>query len=154
MPTYRDPDTLMVDLKRRFKRVNDQAVRGSALILYREVNDVLAEAAHSGRGRLYLRRTKAGAVKRSRKKANKGQREFYRASKAGQAPAENSGRLRGSIRITIRKTDASVWTAVPYAKTLNEGTKKTDRIKPRPFMDMAIKRARPKVERYLKSLKP
>lgn len=65
----------------------------------------------------------------------------HQASKAGQPPASDTGRLAGSIYMVIsnNKLGALVGTDVPYGAYLEHGTRN---IKPRPWLRPAIEKRR------------
>ena len=68
------------------------------------------------------------------------------ASKPGDAPNNDTGNLKRQIRMytgremVTKGYSASVRTRAPYSQVLENGTKKTDNLKPRPFMEPALKK--------------
>lgn len=85
-------------------------------------------------------------------------RTTYTASAPGEAPARRTGTLRESwqmgasysidTRLNLSAT-AYIYSDVPYAKPLEEGTSRVAR---RPYRDRIIERARPRVARIFKRM--
>lgn len=78
----------------------------------------------------------------------------HTASSAGNAPAVDTGRLRDSINVikfaTISSLESEVGTNVEYAPFLEYGTSK---MRPRPFWNPAIEKARKKLIEQLRALR-
>ena len=76
----------------------------------------------------------------------------YQASAPGEPPAQRTGRLRQSFFLTVDPDShsgrfvANIRTNVYYADDLNYGT---ERVAARPFVEPAIERVIPKIEKYL-----
>ena len=84
-----------------------------------------------------------------------GGRSTYHASAPGQPPAPRTGVLRFSWSISTTGDGkghfvAGIYSDVPYANYLEEGTSK---MAPRPFREAIIKKAEPRVRRIFNELK-
>ncbi len=105
-------------------------------------------------GRIYLRprNTKAVAAKRTAKrKLAASDYIAHQASAPGEAPAIDTGTLKGSIRVEMEPRDlvAIVGTDVEYAPHLEFGT---SRMAPRPYLGPAAEAVRPSFEAAMRAL--
>lgn len=79
--------------------------------------------------------------------------KYHRASEAGNAPAVNTGRLRDSIKVikyaNANDLESMAGTNVKYGPWLEYGT---ETIKPRPFFNPAVNKARAKLIAQLKEI--
>ncbi|WP_034335108.1 hypothetical protein [Deinococcus misasensis] len=150
MARFRNVEQLERDTLRRFSSFKEKSIRGGGILTFNTAKRVLSDGADRGRGKLYPRRNRSGGVKRSRKKGSMGRVEKYRASAPWQPiPARNSGGLISGMRLTITKTEAKIWSAVPYYKFLIKGT---PRMKARNFMKVAARKVRPEIDALFRLL--
>lgn len=84
------------------------------------------------------------------KRYKRGKR-WHIASSPGNPPAIDTGQLLRSIAMDVRidEVEVGVKSGAPYARYLEEGTKKTNKLKPRPFLAPAVEEEVPKIERRI-----
>lgn len=131
-----------------------RAITKGALLLETEVKKELSK---SGTGRKYKRRKKPGKIKSDRKVINVQSKggKYHIASAPGEPPAVDFGNLRSSITHEVTQ-DFESWIGI-VGTNLKVGDKnhnlgvvlefgtKDGRIKPRPFMKIALARVRPQL---------
>lgn len=125
------------DLKREVQAGKEAALEAGAKVLYKGTLDELA-AGSPGKGRRYRR----------------GKRRFHTASRSGETPARDTGRLIRAVGMVVNRGEDTaaigVKATAPYAKYLDppKGKKEPD-IGRRPFLSSAFTKHEPEIRRVM-----